>query len=119
MDDLMIRAKKIPEYDQETGHPASRRVPQARPPRRRDAQPNHFGGSRTMPRIFVSHAAKDEGLVEEFVELLQVGVGIHPDDVFCSSLPGMDIPTGRAFIEYIKSQVQNPELVLLIVWRSS
>lgn len=68
-----------------------------------------------MPRIFVSHAAKDEALVEEFVELLQVGVGIHLDDVFCSSLPGMDIPTGRAFIEYIKSQVQNPELVLLII----
>ncbi len=68
-----------------------------------------------MPRIFVSHAAKDEALVEEFVELLQVGVGIHPDDVFCSSLPGMDIPTGSAFIEYIKSQVQNPELVILVI----
>ena len=68
-----------------------------------------------MPRIFVSHAAKDEALVEEFVELLQVGVNVHPDDVFCSSLPGMNIPTGRAFIDYIKSQVQNPELVLLII----
>ena len=68
-----------------------------------------------MPRIFVSHAAKDEALVEEFVELLQVGINVHPDDVFCSSLPGMNIPTGRAFIDHIKSQVRDPEIVLLVI----
>jgi hypothetical protein len=68
-----------------------------------------------MSKIFVSHAAKDEALVEEFVELLQVGVNVHPDDVFCSSLPGMNIPTGGAFIDHIKSQVKNPELVLLVI----
>jgi hypothetical protein len=68
-----------------------------------------------MPRLFISHAAKDEGLVEEFVDLLQVGIGVHPDDVFCSSLPGMNIPTGKAFIEHIRSQVINPELVLLVI----
>ncbi len=68
-----------------------------------------------MPKIFVSHAAKDESLVEAFVELLQVGIGVHPDDVFCSSLPGMNIPTGTGFIDYIKSQITNPKLVLLVV----
>lgn len=68
-----------------------------------------------MERIFVSHAASDEELVEDFVDLLQVGVGVHPDEIFCSSLPGMNIPTGTAFIEYIKSKIAKPELVLLIV----
>ena len=68
-----------------------------------------------MPRIFVSHAARDEPLVEEFVELLQVGVGIHPDEVFCSSLPGMNIPTGEAFINHIKGQVRDPQVVLLLI----
>ena len=68
-----------------------------------------------MARIFVSHAAKDETLVEEFVDLLHIGVNVHPDDIFCSSLPGMDIPTGTEFISYIKSKVQSPELVLLII----
>lgn len=68
-----------------------------------------------MPRIFVSHAAKDENLVEEFVELLQVGVGVHPDDIFCSSLPGMNIPTGAEFVRFIKAQVTNPDLVLLLI----
>jgi hypothetical protein len=68
-----------------------------------------------MSRIFISHAANDETLVEEFVDLLQVGVGVHPDDIFCSSLPGMGIPTGMDFIKYIKSKIQNPDFVLLIV----
>ena len=35
-----------------------------------------------MPRIFLSHATKDEALVEEFLNLLHVGVGVHPDDIF-------------------------------------
>jgi len=68
-----------------------------------------------MPKIFVSHAAKDEELVEEFVDLLQVGIGVHPGDIFCSSLPGMKIPTGAAFVEYIKSQVTDPAVVLLLI----
>jgi len=68
-----------------------------------------------MTRIFISHAASDETLVEEFVDLLHVGIGIQPDDIFCSSLPGMDIPTGAAFISHIKTQVTNPDLVLLII----
>src|SRR4029077_4969743 len=46
---------------------------------------------------------------------LQVGLGVHPDDIFCSSLPGMGIPTGQDFIAYIKSQVKHPELVLLVL----
>lgn len=68
-----------------------------------------------MATVFISHAAKDEALVEEFVDLLHVGVGIQPDDIFCSSLPGMDIPTGAAFISHIKAQVTNPDLVLLMI----
>ena len=68
-----------------------------------------------MPRIFVSHAAKDADLVEEFVDLLQLGVNVHPDDVFCSSLPGMNIPTGVAFVQHIKSQIAAPEIVLLLI----
>ncbi len=68
-----------------------------------------------MARIFVSHAAKDEELVEDLVDLLHVGLGIHPEDIFCSSLPGMGIPTGTAFVDYIKSNVAAPDLVLLVI----
>ena len=68
-----------------------------------------------MAKIFVSHAVKDKELVEEFVDLLDVGIGIEPSDIFCSSLPGMNIPTGEGFVDYIKSKVTNPELVILIL----
>ena len=49
------------------------------------------------------------------MDLLHAGVGVHPNDIFCSSLPGMDIPTGAAFVGHIKSQVTHPELVLMII----
>jgi hypothetical protein len=68
-----------------------------------------------MARLFVSHAANDEALVEEFVDLLHVGIGVHPDDIFCSSLPGLGIPTGKDFVEYIRSKMQSPEMVLLVL----
>lgn len=66
-------------------------------------------------QVFISHAAKDESLVEDLADLLHVGIGVQPDDIFCSSLPGMSIPTGEAFVQYIKSQIAHPKLVLLIV----
>ena len=56
--------------------------------------------------MFISHAAKDAELVESFVDLLQLGVNVHPDDVFCSSLPGMNIPSGVAFVNHIAALVQ-------------
>ena len=68
-----------------------------------------------MATVFISHAAKNGALVEEFVDLLHVGIGVHPDDLFCSSLPGMNIPTGAAFVSHVKAQVTNPDLVLLII----
>ncbi len=68
-----------------------------------------------MVRIFISHAVKDKELVEVFVDLLHLGIGIQPDDIFCSSLPGMNIPTGADFISHIKAQVTNPDVVLLII----
>lgn len=68
-----------------------------------------------MARIFISHAVKDKEVVEVFVDLLHLGIGIQPDDIFCSSLPGMNIPTGAEFISHIKAQVKNPDLVLLMI----
>ncbi len=40
---------------------------------------------------------------------------LSPQDVFCSSLEGMGIPSGTNFVDYIKSKIQNPELVILML----
>lgn len=68
-----------------------------------------------MSQVFVSHAAKDKALVEEVMELLDGGVRLHPEDVFCTSLPGMGIPNGEDFVDHIRSKVVNPDLVIFIL----
>lgn len=64
--------------------------------------------------IFISHAVKDKTLVEKFVDdILQVGMDISANDIFCSSLSGMGIPSGKNFIDYIKEQIQQPKVVIV------
>lgn len=60
--------------------------------------------------IFISHANKDKDLVEAIVELIEEGIGVPENQIFCSSLKGYGIPVGENFISYIKSQIQAPEL---------
>lgn len=66
-------------------------------------------------RVFISHAVKDKSLVDTLFDLLQTGVGLTPNETFCSSLEGMGIPAGQNFVNYIKEKVQTPDLVLLIL----
>lgn len=68
-----------------------------------------------MPRIFISHAVKDKPIVDEFFDLLQTGINVSPNETFCSSLEGMGIPGGTNFVDYIKGQIQEPELILLML----
>lgn len=64
--------------------------------------------------IFISHAVKDEHLIDNFVDnILQAGMGIQVEDIFCSSLSGMGIPSGKNFIDYIKEEIQQPKAVIV------
>ena len=64
-------------------------------------------------RVFVSHAAPDKALVDEVVDLFQLTINVPTDEIFCSSLEGMDIPPGKSFLDYIKEQIQSPEVVVV------
>jgi hypothetical protein len=66
-------------------------------------------------RIFISHAAKDNLLADALVDLLETGTSISSDDIFCSSLEGLDIPSGQNFITYIRDQIQQPDVVILLL----
>jgi deoxyadenosine/deoxycytidine kinase len=66
-------------------------------------------------RIFVSHAHADKQLVDALVDLIGNGVGIPADEIFCTALEGLGIPSGTNFIDYIKAQIQKPEVVLLLI----
>ncbi|NEX63609.1 TIR domain-containing protein [Noviherbaspirillum sp. 17J57-3] len=58
---------------------------------------------------------KDKTLADALVDLLETGTEISSDDIFCSSLEGLGIPSGQDFITYIKSQIQHPEAVILLL----
>ncbi|OHY89329.1 hypothetical protein BI375_23820 [Vibrio rotiferianus] len=69
-------------------------------------------------KIFVSHAVKDKPLADALVDLLQTGLNISSEDVFCSSLEGLGIPPGQNFVDYIKSQIQQPESVIILLTKN-
>jgi hypothetical protein len=65
--------------------------------------------------IFISHAGADKELVDAFVDLLQTGLDIRQDDIFCSSLEGHSIPHGTNFIEFIKGKLNSANFVISII----
>lgn len=66
--------------------------------------------------VFLSHATKDKPLAEKFAILLTNGCDISPNEILCTSLPGKGIPGGTpSFIEYLKSQLEQPKLVILLL----
>ena len=65
--------------------------------------------------VFISHAAADKDLAAEIVNLIVEGIGVPEEEVFCSSLAGHGIPTGHNFVDYIKSQIERPLVVVLLL----
>jgi len=68
-----------------------------------------------VPHIFISHASADKDLIDAFVDLLQTGIGLNHEQVFCTSLEGMGIPKGKDFIKFIHEKIQNPFLIIMVV----
>ncbi len=66
-------------------------------------------------RIFISHSSKEKDLVDAFVDLLTSGLNINSDEIFCTSLEGLGIPTGEGFIDFIKAQIEEADVVISIV----
>ena len=65
--------------------------------------------------VFVSHAAKDEPLVAALVVLIEDGLGVPEDEIFCSSLQGFGIPPGENFVSYMREQIFEPKIVVLVL----
>lgn len=49
------------------------------------------------------------------VDMLQLGLSLSADDIFCSSLEGLGIPSGANFVEHIKAQIQSPKAVIALI----
>ena len=67
-----------------------------------------------MSDIFISHAVADQALAKMLVDFLKEAMCPEPA-IFCSSVKGHHIPLGEDFNAYIKQQLQNPKLVILLM----
>ena len=70
------------------------------------------------PKIFISHSSKDVEYVTKLVALLD-GMGLDQTQVFCSSLPGYDIPVGKDIFDYLREQFREYRLHVIIVHSSN
>ena len=68
-----------------------------------------------MSEIFISHATADKDLVKSLVSLLRDGMGVPKKSIFCTSLKGYGIPLGKDFSEYMKSKIQEPKIVIMLI----
>ncbi|NRQ69745.1 toll/interleukin-1 receptor domain-containing protein [Bacillus cereus] len=69
-----------------------------------------------IEKIFISHASKDVKYVKALVDLLNdIGVNKSSKSIFCSSLPGYDIPHGESIYEFLKNELKNNNIMVLFL----
>lgn len=64
--------------------------------------------------VFISHSGKDAAYVEAFVELLQY-LGLHEEDVVCTSVDGFGIPLGENIYDWLVEKFQKYELHVIYI----
>lgn len=71
--------------------------------------PSEHGG------VFISHATADKDLVDALVDLLQTGIGISHERIFCTSLEGHGIPEGEDFAGFIRDKLRGAGHVIMVI----
>lgn len=66
-------------------------------------------------KVFVSHATADRLLADALVDLLQTGCNLTTDQIFASSVQGVNIPKGLRFEEHIQGQLRDAAVVVVLV----
>lgn len=67
-----------------------------------------------MAKIFLSHSVKNKELVENFIEFLQLALGISRGDIFCT-IAVEDLYTGENFMERIRKELQDSTAVISLI----
>ena len=73
-----------------------------------------FEESQRPPMVFISHSSKDIVFVEALVELLE-GIGLAPDTLFCSSIPGYWIGLSQNIFEALRTLFLERSLYVIFV----
>ncbi|MDE6845906.1 MAG: toll/interleukin-1 receptor domain-containing protein [Lachnospiraceae bacterium] len=74
--------------------------------------------SQKKSKIFISHASSDLRYVKAIVELME-DIGVPEKGLFCSSLPGYNIPLGREIYDYIREQLLKYQIKVYFILSSN
>ena len=75
-----------------------------------------FEKRKNAKRIFISHSSKDKDIMEKFTDyILQLGIGLNHEDVFCTSIEEMGIKNGEDIRQHIKDNVQGADFSFLMI----
>lgn len=67
-------------------------------------------------KIFISHSSDDVEIVKLFVEkILDLGLDIPSDRIFCSSMEGYGIQSGKYIPDTLKEEINKTSLALLFI----
>lgn len=67
-------------------------------------------------KIFISHSSKDTGIFEKFVDhILQLGIGINAEDIFCTSIEEMGVRNGEDIRKHIQTNIRNADYSFLLI----
>lgn len=67
-------------------------------------------------RIFISHSSKDKDIMEKFTDyILQLGMGLSHEDIFCTSIEEMGIKNGEDIRRHIRENVRSADFSFLMI----
>lgn len=67
-------------------------------------------------KIFISHSSKDKEIMEKFTDdILQLGIGLSREDIFCTSIEEMGIRNGEDIRRHIKENVIGADFSFLMI----
>jgi hypothetical protein len=67
-------------------------------------------------RIFISHSSKDKQYITKFVnQILCLGIGVSPDDDFCTSIEDLGIKNGEDIRNHIHDNIRSAEYSFLMI----
>lgn len=67
-------------------------------------------------KIFISHSSKDKAIVQLFIDnILQLGIGLKPRQIFCTSIEDMGIKNGEDIRNHIHSNIKDSDYSFLLI----
>ncbi|MBO4427590.1 MAG: toll/interleukin-1 receptor domain-containing protein [Bacteroidales bacterium] len=67
-------------------------------------------------KIFISHSSKDVDIIKEFSDrILQLGIGLNAEDIFCTSIEDMGIRNGEDIRKHIRGNIQSADFSFLMI----